>query len=221
MTTRPLTTLPDQDTGDGFLTAIRAGRRARLIVISGPSGVGKDSVIDQLRPLLPDTHFAVTATTRPRRPNEIEGVHYYFLDREDFLRRRDEGEFLEWAVVYDNLYGVPRTPIRTAIERGQDVIVKIDVQGAASIRALAADGAFIFLAPESMTELYRRLSGRKTDDHDALQRRFAEASQELLRAGEFGYVVFNEAARMERAIEEIVAIITAERLRGDQRPVRI
>lgn len=213
--------LPDQDTGDAFLAELRASRRARLIVISGPSGVGKDSVIDQLRPVLPDVHFAVTATTRPRRPNEIEGVHYYFLGRDEFLARQADGEFLESAVVYDNLYGVPRTPIRRAIERGQDVVVKVDVQGSATIRALSPDGTFIFLAPESMPELYRRLSGRKTDDPDAVMRRFNEASRELLRANEFDYLVFNEAARMESAIDEIVAIVTAERLKTAQQPVRI
>ena len=213
--------LPDQDTGDAFLGELRAGRRARLIVISGPSGVGKDSVIDQLRPVLPDVHFAVTATTRPRRPNEIEGLHYYFLDREDFLVRQADGEFLESAVVYDNLYGVPRTPIRRAIERGQDVVVKVDVQGSATIRELSPDGTFIFLAPESMPELYHRLSGRKTDDPDAVMRRFNEASRELLRSDEFDYLVFNESTRMEIAIDDIVAIITAERLRTRQEPVRI
>ena len=213
--------LPEEDTGDAFLAELRAGRRGRLIVISGPSGVGKDSVIDQLRPVLPDVHFAVTATTRPRRPNEIEGIHYYFLDPDEFQRRREDGEFLESAVVYANHYGVPRTPIRRALERGQDVVVKVDVQGAATIRARSPDGIFIFLAPESMPELYRRLSGRKTDDPDAVMRRFNEASQELLRAPEFDYVVFNESARMESAIDEIVAIITAERLRTRQQPVRI
>jgi len=213
--------LPDQDTGDAFLAELRAGRRGRLIVISGPSGVGKDSVIDQLRPVLPDVHFAVTATTRPRRPNEIEGVHYYFLDRDDFLARQADGEFLESAVVYDNLYGVPRTPIRRAIERGQDVVIKVDVQGSATIRELAPDGTFIFLAPESMPELYRRLSGRKTDDPDAVMRRFNEAGRELLRAAEFDYLVFNESARMESAIDDIVAIVTAERLKTTQQPVNI
>jgi guanylate kinase len=162
--------LPDQDTGDAFLGELRARPPGPPDRHLRPSGVGKDSVIDQLRPVLPDVHFAVTATTRPRRPNEIEGVHYYFLDREEFLARQADGEFLESAVVYDNMYGVPRTPISRAIERGQDVVVKVDVQGSATIRQLSPVGTFIFLAPESMPELYRRLSGRKTDDPDAVMR---------------------------------------------------
>ena len=211
----------NQDTGDAFIADLRAARRPRLFVISGPSGVGKDSVIDHLRPALPDVHFAVTATTRPRRPNEIEGIHYYFMTPEDFAQGKLEGEFLESAVVYDNHYGVPKTPVRRALERGQDVVVKVDVQGATTIRELAPHAVFIFIAPESMEELIHRLQHRKMDDHDRLMRRFSEATGELLHAREFDYVVFNESGKLQEAIDQLVAIVAAERVRANQHPISL
>jgi guanylate kinase len=212
---------PNEESGDAFIADLRAARHPRAFVISGPSGVGKDSVIERLRDLYSDMHFAVTATTRPRRPGEIDGIHYYFLDEATFLEREREGEFIETAIVYSNHYGVPRTPVRHAIERGQDVVVKVDIQGAASIRAIAPDATYIFLAPESMTELLRRLRSRKTDDPEVLMERFSAASRELLHAKEFDYVVFNETERLASAIERIGAIIEAERLRTDQPVVTI
>lgn len=202
--------------GDDLIGDLRAARRPRLVVISGPSGVGKDTVIELLRARFPETYFAVTATTRPRRPGEIDGVHYYFLDADAFTTRLEDGEFLESAVVYGHHYGVPRGPIRAALTRGQDVIVKVDIQGAASIRSLVEHGIFIFLAPESMSELMRRLRARKTDDPEALMQRFGTASRELSAAREFDYVVFNESERAERTLEQISAILTAEHCRSVQ-----
>jgi guanylate kinase len=196
--------------GDDLIGDLRAARHPRLIVISGPSGVGKDTVIEALRVSYPDAYFAVTATTRPRRPGEIDGVHYFFLDDATFDARRADGEFLESANVYGFQYGVPRGPIRSALARGQDVFVKVDVQGAASIRALVEHAIFIFLAPESMSELMRRLRSRKTDDPEALMQRFSTASRELLAAFDFDYVIFNEAERTERTVEQISAVVTAE-----------
>lgn len=213
--------MPTEESGDAFIADLRARRKPRLFVISGPSGVGKDSVIEHLRDVYPDIHFAVTATTRARRPGEIDGIHYYFLDEETFKARHAEGEFIETAVVYNHHYGVPRTPVRHALKRGQDVIVKVDVQGAASIHKLAPNATYIFLAPESMTELLRRLRSRKTDDPEALMARFSAASRELLKAQEFDYVVFNEDDRLSNAIEQIGAIVAAERLRADQSEVSI
>lgn len=202
--------------GDDLIGDLRAARRPRLVVISGPSGVGKDTVIELLRARFPETYFAVTATTRHRRPGEIDGVHYYFLDEEAFKTRLDDGEFLESAIVYGHHYGVPRGPIRAALTRGQDVIVKVDIQGAASIRSLVEHGIFIFLAPESMSELMRRLRTRKTDDPEALMQRFGTASRELSAAQVFDYVVFNESERAERTLEQISSILTAEHCRGVQ-----
>lgn len=216
-----MSSMPTQENGDAFIADLRARRKPRIFVISGPSGVGKDSVIEHLRDRYPDIHFAVTATTRARRPGEIDGIHYYFLDESTFKEREAEGEFIETAEVYNNHYGVPRTPVRHALQRGQDVIVKVDVQGAASIRELAPNATYIFIAPETMTELLRRLRSRKTDDPEALMARFSAASRELLKASEFDYVVFNEVERLSSAIEQIGAIIAAERLRTEQNEVSI
>jgi guanylate kinase len=231
MTTAESVTRPDEQTGvsasfgvtdqlgergDDLIGDLRAARRPRFVVISGPSGVGKDTVIELLRARFPETYFAVTATTRHRRPGEIDGVHYYFLDDDAFATRLQDGEFLESAVVYGHHYGVPRGPIRAALTRGQDVIVKVDIQGAASIRSLVDHGIFIFLAPESMSELMRRLRARKTDDPEALMQRFGTASRELSAAREFDYVVFNESDRAERTLEHITSILTAEHCRSVQ-----
>ena len=213
--------MPIEESGDAFIADLRARHKPRLFVISGPSGVGKDSVIERLRDLYPDIHFSVTATTRPRRPGEIDGVHYYFLDEETFPAREAEGEFIETATVYQHRYGVPRTPVRHALARGQDVVVKVDVQGASSIKAVAPNATFIFIAPESMTELLRRLRSRKTDDPDALMARFSAASRELLKAREFDYVVFNEVEQLSGAIDQIRSIIAAERLCAEQTEISI
>jgi guanylate kinase len=201
---------------DELIGDLRAERRPRLFVISGPSGVGKDTLIEQLRPRFPEAYFAVTATTRARRPGEIEGVHYYFMDETTFAERLADEEFLESAVVYGHRYGVPRSPIRHALARGQDVFVKVDVQGAASIRHLVPHAISIFLTPESMAVLLQRLRARKTDDPGVLMHRFSTATRELASAGEFDYVVFNESDRVERTVDQISAIVAAERCRTHQ-----
>lgn len=206
---------------DDLIGDLRATRRPRLFVISGPSGVGKDTVIEQLRPLFPDAYFAVTVTTRPRRPGEIDGVHYYFMDDATFKARHADGEFLESAYVYGFRYGVPRGPIRAALAQARDVFVKVDVQGAASIRELVAHAVSIFLAPESMAELLHRLHSRKTDDPEVLMQRFGTASRELASAWAFDYVIFNEADRVEQTLEQICAIVTAERCRTHQEAVEV
>jgi guanylate kinase len=206
---------------DEAIADLRARRRPRLFVISGPSGVGKDTVIERLRDVFPDIHFAVTATTRPRRPGEIDGIHYYFLTKETFDQQLAHGDFLESAVVYDHRYGVLKSPVQHALNRGQDVIVKVDVQGAATIRQLAPDGIFIFLAPESMSELLRRLKTRKTDDPDVLMERFQAASRELASAYDFDYVVFNETEQVETAMDALCAIVHAERCKIDQPEVTL
>jgi guanylate kinase len=206
---------------DEAIADLRAGRRPRLFVISGPSGVGKDTVIERLREVFPEIHFAVTATTRPRRPGEINGIHYFFLTKEEFDERVANDEFLEHAVVYEHHYGVLKAPVRHALNRGQDVIIKVDVQGAASIRRLAPKGIFIFLAPDSMSELLRRLKARKTDDPDVLMERFQAASRELSSAAEFDYVVFNEVEQVESAMDSLCSIVHAERCRIKQPEVNL
>lgn len=206
---------------DGLLSNLRNIHQPRVFVISGPSGVGKDTVIELMRPLYPEAFFAVTATTRPRRPGEIDGVHYYFLAEEIFTGRLADGEFLESAVVYGHHYGVPRSPIRTAIARGEDVFIKVDVQGAASIRALVPHSIMLFLLPESMGTLLQRLRSRKTDEPEALMNRFSTASRELASALTFDYVVFNESERIDRTLDTIKAIVKAEHARINQHEVHV
>jgi guanylate kinase len=201
---------------DELLEELRQRVRPKLIVISGPSGVGKDTVIERMRQAHPEFHFAVTATTRPRRPGEIDGVHYIFMTREEFLAARDRGEFLESAEVYGHLYGVPKERVRRALRSGKTVVVKVDVQGAASIRRLVPQAILIFLAPPSMSELMHRLRSRKTDDPTTLMERIATASRELAQVYEFDYIVFNETDRLDQTLATIDAILVAEQSRVHQ-----
>ncbi len=206
---------------DELIDELRSLSKPRLIVISGPSGVGKDTVIEHMRLAHPDFVFAVTATTRQRRPGEIDGVHYFFMDRKDFLSQREDGEFLESAEVYGYLYGVPKDRVRNALRSGKTVVVKVDVQGAASIREIAPEAIFIFLLPPSMAELMRRLRSRKTDEIDALVARISTASRELRAVKYFDYVVFNENERLDETLSRIDAIMEAENCRVLQRHVAL
>jgi guanylate kinase len=199
--------------GDSFLGELRAARQARVFVLSGPSGVGKDSLIERLREYEPTTLFTVTATTRPQRSNEVDGSHYHFFTAEDFEYRLGNGEFLESAMVYGNRYGVLRRPVAEALAAGRDVVIKIDVKGAASIRERIPDSISIFLAPESMESLRDRLRYRKTESDEVIVRRFEEATRELLRANEFDYVVFNETHGMIKAVQDVRAILQAARMK--------
>ncbi len=210
--------------GDVIIAQLKNRRKPRMFVISGPSGVGKDSIIKVLREIFPDVHVAVTATTRGRRPGEANGVDYFFYDRDHFLELQEAGEFLESARVYGEWYGVPKHSVRHAVERGQDVFVKVDVQGAATIRNQTPEAVFIFVSPTSSAELLQRLRTRKTDDPEALMRRFRSAEQELARADEFDYVVFNgqnDHGVPERAVREIESIIEAERHRIHQPSIEL
>ncbi|MBI2856205.1 MAG: guanylate kinase [Chloroflexi bacterium] len=182
-----------------------------LVVLSGPSGVGKDSVLRQLQRLGRNWHFTVTATTRAQRPLEADGVDYLFLDRDIFHQMLREGEFLECAQVYGNWYGVPRSQVRDALDTGRDVIIKADVQGAATIRSIVPGGVFIFLMPPSPQELERRLRERKTETTPDLELRIRTAMEELEQLPLFDYVVVND--ELDDAASQIDAIITAEKCR--------
>jgi guanylate kinase len=206
---------------DDVIGDLRALRKPRVFIISGPSGVGKDAVIEQLRERFPDAFFAVTATTRERRPGEIDGVHYFFLTEEDFRERLADGEFLESATVYGHLYGVLKSPVRAALARGQDVFVKVDVQGAAEIERIMSGAISIFLSPESAGTLLQRLKHRKTDDAAELMNRFATASRELNAATDFDYVIFNKQDRLDEALDEISAVVRAETCRTHQAEIHL
>ena len=184
-----------------------------LVVLSGPSGVGKDVALSQLRTLERPWHFVVTATTRPRRPNETDGLDYVFLSPQEFETMVEGDEFLEHAQVYSNRYGVPRKQVRDAMSKGHDVIMKVDVQGAATIKKLAPEAVFIFMAPYSMDELARRLTERATESAMDLKVRTSIARQEMERADEFDYVVINRDGCLDQAVTCIDAVILAEKCR--------
>ena len=184
-----------------------------MVVISGPSGVGKDAVLERMRSSNVPYHFAVTATARPKRENEVDGVDYIFVEGDEFRRLIRNDELLEWAEVYGNPYGVPKSPVREALTRGQDVILKIDVQGADNIRRLVPGAVYVFLAPPDMTELEQRLTRRRTESTETLQVRLESAAKELEKAAKFDYVVVNRTDRLDEAVEEINSIIRRERAR--------
>lgn len=190
-----------------------------LVVISGPSGVGKDSVLMRMRELGFPFHFVVTTTSRAQRPGEIEGFDYNFVSKEDFEAMIGADELLEHAVVYGEYKGIPKSQVRDALYSGKDVIMRIDVQGAATIKRLAPDAVLIFLAPPSRAELEHRLRLRRTESPEALEQRLALVEEEMSRVDEFDYVVLNPESRLDEAAGIIQSIIRAEKARI--RPRRI
>ena len=196
---------------------------ARLTVLSGPSGVGKDSVIEQIRrvPRDPDYHYVVTCTTRPRRVYEVDGVHYHFLDETEFMRLRDEGELLEANEVHGNWYGTPRGDVRDALREGHDVILKIDVQGAAVVKQKVPEALLIFLVPPSLEDLFGRLQARATESADELDIRQRNAALELARQSDYDHVVVNETGQIERTARRIHEIILAEKAANPDRRTRV
>ena len=185
-----------------------------LLILSGPSGVGKDAVLEHMKERqLPGLKFVTTVTTRPRRPSEIDGKDYHFTTHAEFKQLLARNELLEWAEVYGNFYGVPKAPVREALKHGQDVVVKVDVQGAASIKKVAPEAVFVFMLPPSLEELENRLSRRLTESPETLKRRLETAPAELKQLPEFDYFVVNQADKIDQAVSEISAIIAAEKSR--------
>jgi guanylate kinase len=202
-------------------TEVVGERRGLLVVMSGPSGAGKDAVIDALaRSGLPFTKV-VTATTRSRRAGEVPGKDYHFLTSEEFYRWRDAGLLLEWAMVYGTPYGTPIAGVREALRAGETVLLKIDVQGAAQIKAKAPNAVFIYLGPGSFDELKQRLTRRKTESDDAYDRRIDQAREELLQVPHYEYLVVNRQGELDCAVEQVRSIILAERLRIHPRPIDV
>jgi guanylate kinase len=196
---------------------------AVLVILSGPSGVGKDSVIDALQaePRVPDYHYVVTCTTRPRRSYEIDGVHYRFLDDHAFAALRDAGELLEANEVHGNWYGTPREDVRRALRAGHDVILKIDVQGAAEVKSRVPEALLIFLVPPSLEDLFQRLRSRATESADELDIRQRNAALELARADDYDHVVVNETGQIGRTAARIHEIILAEKAAHPDRRTRV
>jgi len=207
--------------GNLRIARILEARTPRVFIISGPSGVGKDTVIEKLRKVYPDAGYVVTATSRPMRQGEEHGKHYWFIERAAFESQIADGDFIESALVYGNLYGVPKRPILAALAANRHVIIKVDVKGAATLRGLIPNTESIFLLPDSMESLLDRLRARKTEDADVLMKRFRTATDELDRVDEFDYVVFNEAGEPDTAVSQICNIIDAAQRRVHQPPVTL
>jgi guanylate kinase len=178
---------------------------SRLTVLSGPSGVGKDSVIEMVRARSPWVWLSVSVTTRPQRDNETDGVHYHFIDRAEFDRMIRDGALLEWAEFAGYRYGTPRGPVVSRLRRGEPVLLKIDLQGARQVRAAMPDARLVFLAPPSWEELERRLVGRGTDDPETVRRRLAHAREEMAAEPEFDVTIVNDS--VVRAADQLVGLL--------------
>lgn len=192
-----------------------------LLVLSGPSGSGKDAVLARMKELGYPLQYIVTVTTRPQRSNERDNVDYHFVSRESFQKMIEHGELLEWANVYGNRYGVPKQSVKEALEKGQDTIVKVDVQGATTIRKILPQAVFIFLVPPSMPELATRLKQRNTESAASLALRLKTAEEEVKKLPLFDFVVINEQDGIDQVVSDILAIITAEKCRVTPREVRL
>jgi len=186
------------------------------VVISGPSGVGKDALLAVLKSRGRPYHFAITATTRPSRGAEIDSRDYYFLTSDRFEQMAAAGELLENALVYGHRYGVPKGPVREALAGGRDVLMRTDVQGAATIKGAVPQAVTIFLAPASLADLEERLRRRATDSQETLRVRLATARREMDAAGHFDYVVVNAEGHLEEAADQVEHIIAAERARPER-----
>jgi guanylate kinase len=192
-----------------------------LVVISGPSAAGKDATVKRMEELGYPFHFVVTATTRPRRPHEVDGVDYHFVSEREFGEMLEKDELLEHALVYGQHKGIPKKQVREALESGKDVIMRIDVQGAATIRHLVPEAVFVFLTASSEEELIRRLEKRKTETPEGLKKRIATARKEMKRLDEFDYVVVNRDNHLDETVKTIAAIITAEKCKVKQRKIEL
>jgi guanylate kinase len=196
-----------------------AGERMRLepggflLVVSGPSGVGKGTLVERLLAVRSKCALSISATTRPRRPHETDGVQYYFLSRDEFERRRGAGYFLETAEVHGHLYGTPKAFVEERLRQGRVVVLEVDVQGGASVRRAHGNAVsvFVYPPPPTVESLRERLAGRGTDAADVIERRLKNAEGELEQLSEYDYAVLNDD--LERAVARLTAIVDAERLR--------
>jgi guanylate kinase len=192
-----------------------------LIVISGPSGAGKDTVVQRMKERGLPFHFVVTATTRPMRPNEVHGKDYWFVSKEEFARMIDNDELIEYAIVYSDYKGIPKQQVRNALASGKDVVMRLDVQGAETVRKLAPEAVLIFITVEDENEMVGRLRERKTESAEELALRIATARKELQRIEAFDYVVVNRNYKLEEAVDAIRSIIISEHQRVKQRTVAL
>lgn len=186
-------------------------RRGLLIVISGPSGVGKGTICDELIKKFQDIVYSVSATTRKPRSGEKQGEDYFFCSQDEFLRLLQDDMLLEWAKVYDNYYGTPKIYVDNVLSQGKDCILEIDIQGALQIKQKMPEGIFIFIAPPSKEELVRRITYRGTETPEEISKRMGQVEREMNHADDYDYIVVNDS--VQNAVQSIRAIIVAERLR--------
>ncbi len=192
-----------------------------LIIVSGPSGVGKDAALKRMMEMKCPFHFVVTCTTRPRRENEVDGVDYNFVTKEKFAEMETQGDILERAVVYGFDYGNSKSQVRDALARGQDTIMRIDVQGAATMRKIVPDAIFIILLPPSIQALEKRLRARRMEPEEYLQIRLHAARLEMSEVTKFDYAVVNEDDALDETARAIQGIIEAEKLRVKTRHINL
>ena len=189
-------------------------KRGLLIVVSGASGTGKGTVCKKILDDMPEVAYSISATTRLPRPGEVDGREYYFLSRDEFKAWIADEKFLEFAEVYGNFYGTPLNKIEERLNRGEDILLEIDVQGALNVKRKCPEGVYIFLLPPSIEELKRRIEGRGTETPESLQRRLANAVAEIKIGREYNYVVVNDS--VENAVAKIKAILVAERCKVER-----
>lgn len=215
--------VPNRSFESKLRTKRRCDRSSRpfLIVLSGPSGVGKDAVLARMRRSGRPFHYVITATTRPKRAREKNGVNYHFLSRKEFQQMIDKHQFLEWANVYGNYYGVPKDEITSALSKGVDTIVKVDVQGAATIKKILPQAVFIFLMPPSVEELEKRLKRRRSESSEDLTLRLEMAKGEIKSLPLFDYVITSHQNKLDEVVSQIDAIIAAEKRRVKPRIVEL
>lgn len=192
-----------------------------LIVISGPSGVGKDTIMQRMKERGMPFHFVVTATTRPKRDNEEHGTDYFFVSKEEFARMIEHNELIEYAIVYNDYKGIPKQQVRKALDSGKDVLMRLDVQGAETVRKLAPEALLIFMTTDSEEELVTRLKARNSETKDELALRIATARKELKRVEAFDYVIINHHGKVDDTVENVRAIIDAEHHRVNHREVNL
>ena len=192
-----------------------------LVVISGPSGVGKDSVVKALKERNYPMHFVVTATSRPPRPGEVNGVDYFFMSKQEFEQMIASDELIEHSLVYNDYKGIPKRQIREALASGKDTILRLDVQGAIKVRKLCPEAVMIFILPHDADEWYRRLANRNTETPENLQRRLSAARDEMNQLDVFDYLVINAENCLDQAVESIIQILSAEHHRHPHRKISI
>lgn len=184
-------------------------KKGLLLVVSGPSGAGKGTICKELLKKNDQIKLSVSATTRKPRTGEVDGVNYFFIEKEKFTMMIENGEFLEYAQIYDNFYGTPKAAIMECLDKGQDVILEIEMQGAKQIKDVCPDGVFIFVLPPSLEELKNRIVGRGTETAEEIEKRFSCAFEEINRIVDYDYFIVNDD--VEKSAREIECIISSEK----------